>query len=54
MQAIFAVITVLVTLMTGGYVLHTDPDRAPDLHSNSTSSQADDEDDRGPAPDPWG
>lgn len=54
MQAIFAVITVLITLITGGFVPATDTDFSPDRERTTYSSQAEGESDGGPEADPIG
>lgn len=54
MQTIFTVISLLVTLMTGGFVLRTDSDLVSDSQTPTASSQAEDETDGGPEADPFG
>lgn len=54
MQAIFTAISILITLMTGGFSLPANPDSTPDPQNTASSSQAEDESDGGPGADPWG
>lgn len=53
MHTAFAVLTLLITLMSGGLVFYEDGGSEADP-LGSSSTQVDDESDGGPGADPWG